>query len=176
MIDCIGLRPCAVVTFGLLLTHRTEEATAMITPRTVGSVVTLLVATLMLVTGCADSGLEYIPSGGTYSMQEAQTLASNTSVDAVKDTKTSDAPALRSKRLATLRAEGPDGTALADALTSTSQATRIRPTTIRECARRRRCGVLIIEAWGDKGGTLTHRRMWLLDRQDLQVVGSSSFR
>lgn len=149
----------------------------MITPRTVGSVVTLLVATLMLVTGCADSGLEYIPSGGTYSMQEAQTLASNTSIDAVKDTKTSDAPALRSKRLATLRAEGPDGTALADALTLDFPSdTASVPLRIESALVDGDAVWLIIEAWGDKGGTLTHRRMWLLDRQDLQVVGSSSFR
>ncbi|TDB38481.1 MAG: hypothetical protein D9V44_05610 [Actinobacteria bacterium] len=136
-----------------------------------------LLPLLILGAGCSKPGLEYIPTGGSYTMDEAQAAAVSTSLEAVKGVKTADAPALRTKRLEQLRTEGPEASALADLLTkdfpseTAAVPLRIESATIDgdDCW-------LVIEAWGDENGVLTHRRLWIIDRATLEITGSSSFR
>lgn len=136
-----------------------------------------LVPLLVLNGGCSKPGIEYIPSGDSYTMDEAQSVAASASLESVKDVRTSDAPALRTERLEQLRTKGPEASQLADALTKdfpsemSAVPLRIESATIdgAECW-------LVIEAWGDEDGQLTHRRLWVIDRMTLEIRGSSSFR
>lgn len=138
----------------------------------------MLLAALALLIGCSSNpGLEYIPSGGTYTMQQAQQVAAAISLDSVEGIKTSNASVLRTERLRQLRSEGPAASDLADALTkdfpsdTSAVPLRVEAATVD--------GVkvwIVIEAWGDDLGTLEHRRLWVMDRTSLGIVGSSSFR
>ncbi len=136
-----------------------------------------LLLLLVLTAGCAKSGLEYIPTGGSYSMDEAQEAAASTSLESVKDVRTADAPMLRTERLGKLRTQGPDASALADALTKDFPSeTAAVPLRI-ESATVDGIGVwLVVEAWGDENDVLAHRRLWVIDRTTLEIIGSSSFR
>lgn len=136
-----------------------------------------LLPLLALGAGCSKPGLEYIPTGGTYTMDEAQAAAAATNLESVKDVRTADAPALRTERLEQLRTNGPEASALADALTkdfpseTAAVPLRVESGTIdgAECW-------LVIEAWGDDDGALSHKRLWVINRTTLEIIGSSSFR
>ena len=136
-----------------------------------------LLSIIVLASGCSKAGLEYIPAGGTYTMQAAQTAAAEVSLDGVREVMTADASALRTERLTDLRANGDEASALADMLTvdfpseTAAVPLRVEVATVD--------GVpvwLVIEAWGDEGEVLTHRRLWVIDRTTLEVIGSSSYR
>lgn len=134
-------------------------------------------ALTLLLAGCSKPVLEYIPSGGTYTLDEVQRSASGVALDGVDHISTSDAPAARAKRMLELRAEGSDASALADALTRDFPSdTAAVPIRIERATVDGSKVWIVIEAWGDQDGTLSHRRLWLLDQATLQVTGSSSFR
>lgn len=137
----------------------------------------VLLLLLVLAVGCSSADLEFIPTGGEYTRQEAQDAAAAIDIEPVRDVTSADAPEMRSERLESLRSNGTEASALADALTrdfpSETAAVPLRV----EAASVDGVDVwLVFEAWGDEGGTLTHRRLWILDREALTVIGSSSFR
>jgi hypothetical protein len=127
-----------------------------------------LLSIIVLISGCSKAGLEYIPAGGTYTMQDAQSAAAVASLDSVRDVMTADASALRTDRLTDLRSNGDEASALADMLTVDfpSEIAAVDGTSV----------WLVIEAWGDEGEVLTHRRLWVIDKTTLEVIGSSSYR
>ncbi|PKQ19576.1 MAG: hypothetical protein CVT66_09330 [Actinobacteria bacterium HGW-Actinobacteria-6] len=136
-----------------------------------------LLSIIVLISGCSKAGLEYIPAGGTYTMQDAQSAAAVASLDSVRDVMTADASALRTDRLTDLRSNGDEASALADMLT-VDFPSEIAAVPLRiEAATVDGTSVwLVIEAWGDEGEVLTHRRLWVIDKTTLEVIGSSSYR
>lgn len=136
-----------------------------------------VLALALLLAGCSKTVLEYIPSGGTYTLADVQKTASEVPLDEVDHIATADAPAARAEQMLELRAKGSDASALADALTRDFPSdTAAVPVRIEAATVDGSEVWIIIEAWGDKDGTLSHRRLWLLDQDTLQVTGSSSFR
>lgn len=126
--------------------------------------------------GCDRSTIEFIPSGGPYTMTQVEDLAAQVSLADVEDEKTANGPALREEALLELRKAGADASLLADALTrdfpsgATSVPLLVEGATVD--------GVeawIVVEAWGDGDGTLSRRRVWVLDRSDFTILGSTSF-
>lgn len=127
-------------------------------------------------TGCARATLEYIPEGGSYTMTELEDLVSTLDIGDVTDLTAADAAGARVERLASLRREGERAVALADALTegfptdSASVPVRVEAATVDG-----QSVWVVVEAWGEPGARLTHRRLWLLDYETLEIVSGSSF-
>jgi len=143
-------------------------------PKTIVIVFALLACTILA--GCDASTLEYIPNGTAYTMAQAEDMASRISLDDVKNVKTADGQDLRENALLELRAKGSESSKLADALTrdfpsgATSVPLRVESATVDNTD-----VWLVVEAWGEVDGTLSHRRLWVLDRSTFTVLASSSF-
>jgi hypothetical protein len=125
---------------------------------------------------CGQPALEFIPNGGTYTMSEAEAMASGVSLSDVGDVKTSEGSALRSERLLQLREKGAEAALLADALVRDFPSGAASVPLLVESATVDGTSVwLVVEAWGDEDGVLSRRRLWVLDRLTYGVVASSSF-
>lgn len=125
---------------------------------------------------CGQPALEYIPNGGAYTMAQAEDIASGISLSDVEGVKTSEGPALRKERLLQLREAGTEASLLADALTRDfPSGTASVPLLIESATVDGTEAWLVVEAWGDKDGTLSRRRLWVLDRSTFTVLASSSF-
>lgn len=125
---------------------------------------------------CAASTLEYIPNGGVYTIAQAEDLASHVSLARIENVRTSEGAARREEALLELRKTGDDGSLLADALTREfpSGATSV-PLLVESASVDGREVWIVVEAWGDEDGTLSRRRLWVLDRSTFVVLASSSF-
>jgi len=121
--------------------------------------------------------IEWVSEANTYTLTRAGKLASSVDISDVSDTPAADAPALRQEYLISLRSHGEAAAALADHLTrdfpvdSASVPVRVERATVDG-----KPIWFVVEAWAEKNGTLTHRRMWLISRADFTVIGSSSYR
>ncbi len=121
--------------------------------------------------------MRFIPDGGTYTLAEAQDLAEATDIGDVRDLDSDEARQERQERLSQLRGEGEAAQALADVLTTQLPADSAAVPLRIEAAVVDETDVwIVVEAWGDDGAPLEHRRLWLFDRETLQLVGSASFR
>ncbi|MGB4593416.1 MAG: hypothetical protein WBI63_06540 [Coriobacteriia bacterium] len=144
--------------------------------RSRGVMIVLLVFVCIALTGCSTT-FEYVPEGAQYTFAEAEELASSAPLGSASDMKTSDANGVRQERLTELRGYGDAERALADALTRDFPADHAAvPLRIEAGTVDGKDAWIIIEAWGDKDATLTHKRLWVLDRATYAVIGSSSFR
>ena len=128
------------------------------------------------IAGCDRSTLEYIPSGGPYTMAQVEDLATQVSLSAVENKQTADGATLREEALLELREADNDAALLADALTrdfpsdATSVPLLIEAATVDEVD-----AWIVVEAWGDTDGTFSRRRVWVLDRSTFTILGSTSF-
>lgn len=126
--------------------------------------------------GCDRGTLEYIPSGGPYTMAQVEDLAVQVSLSDIEDERTTDGSALREEALLELREADANAALLADALTrdfpsdATSVPLLVEAATVDEVD-----AWIVVEAWGDKDGTLSRRRVWVLDRSTFTILGSTSF-
>jgi len=139
--------------------------------------IAVLALTILASTGCAAAVLEYIPEGGAYTLSEVQERAVGVDAHGANKIKTVDADAERVDRLVYLRRQGEEAAALADALTSgfPTESASV-PVLVERGTVDGQPVWIIVEAWGEPGAKLAHRRLWLLDATTLAVVNSSSFR
>ncbi|MHB1342293.1 MAG: hypothetical protein ACYC77_10565 [Coriobacteriia bacterium] len=136
----------------------------------------LLAALCLMLAGCATT-LEYVPEGVDYTLDEVEDLAQSIPLGPVEDIATEDGTETRQQRLTELRGYGDTERALADALTSDFPVDPGAVPVYIEAGRVDGDVVwIIIEAWGEQGSTLVHRRLWVLDRTTYTVLTSSSFR
>lgn len=126
--------------------------------------------------GCDRNTLEYIPSGGPYTMAQVEDLAAQVSLSDVENEQTADGSALRQEALLELREADTNASLLADALTRDfpSDATSV-PLLVEAATVDGTDAWIVVEAWGDKDGTLSRRRVWVLDRATFTILGSTSF-
>lgn len=138
---------------------------------------TLAAAIALALTGCGSSTLEYIPEGGTYTLAEVQARAVAVDSGGADEIATDDANDERTDRLVQLRRQGDEAAALADALTAGFPSENASvPILVERGTVDGQPVWIVIEAWGEPGAKMEHRRLWLLDDQTLEVVSSSSFR
>lgn len=145
--------------------------------RFIATPVLLIIIALALV-GCGrNTTMEYIPEGGSYALVEIEAVARSVNVTPLENVLPSDIPDTRQKYLTDLRGHGGEASRVADALTRDFPLdTAAVPLLVEAAEVDGRPVWLIVEAWAEEGGTLAHRRLWLLDRETLDLVDSMSFR
>lgn len=129
--------------------------------------------------GCTPQpyALRYEPTGEPLTGLEAETLAATTDVSALSKTPSADAPALRSDVLEELRAKSEAGQRAADLLTEGfPEKTEAVPVLVRFSSVDGTAAVVVVEAFGDDGGMLTHRRLWVFVRDSGAILRAASFR
>ncbi len=138
--------------------------------------ITVTALTALALAGCGTATVEYIPEGGAYTLAEVQERAATVEAHGADRIATDDAYEERVDRLVYLRRQGEAAAALADALTSgfpTENASV--PILVEHGTVDGQPVWIVVEAWGEDGARMEHRRLWLLDDQTLDVVNSSSF-
>lgn len=127
--------------------------------------------------GCAARyELRFETSGSPLTGPQAEQLAATTDISTLASVTTTDAVAMRTKVLSDLRTRGELGQRTADLLTvGFPERTAAVPVLVRACAVDGVDAVLVVEAFGGVGGTLTHRRLWVFDRASGQILRAASF-
>jgi hypothetical protein len=134
----------------------------------------LLVAASLVACGSA-ARLTFIPDGGPYTAEELPALLASADLTAVASIKTEDGPHLRQEMLTSLRRQGDDAAALADTLTREFPADVTSVPLVVERATYDGSPVwIVIESWGEDGGTLSHRRLWVFSYEERAVVAALS--
>ena len=120
--------------------------------------------------------LRFEAHGAPLTSTAAAALAASTDIAPLASVTSTDAPAVRTKMLGVLRAKGDAGARAADLLTKGFPAsTASVPVLVRLCRVDGVDAVVVVEAFGDAGGTLTHRRLWIFDRTSGALLRAASF-
>jgi hypothetical protein len=137
-----------------------------------------LAALACLAAGCAPRfELRFETSGPALTGDAAQQLAATTDISALAGVTTTEAVTMRASVLADLRTSGSLGRRTADLLTIGFPArTPSVPVLVRACPVDGKDAILVVEAYGSPGGTLTHRRLWVFDRASGALLLAASFR
>ena len=141
-------------------------------------IMTAVVSVVLLLTGCSGQfRARFETSGGPLDTAGAEQLARTTDISALSRVKADDAPALRDKVLSDLRTHGAKGELAATLLTTGFPVpTRSVPVLVRYSKVDDRDAVIVVEAFGDAGGRLTHRRLWVFDADTGAIIAAASFR
>jgi hypothetical protein len=108
---------------------------------------------------------------------QAERLASTTDISALASVTSTDSVAMRATVLADMRTRGPLGSRAADLLTvGFPERTTAVPVLVRSCKVDGVDAVIVVEAYGRAGGTLTHRRLWVFDASSGTVLRAASFK
>jgi hypothetical protein len=137
-------------------------------------------ASILVLASCAPATpfqVRFEPNGAPLTAKAAEALASTTDISALSSVTTTDAPDLRATVLAELRSKGSDGARAADLLTVGFPArTASVPVLVRLCPVDGTSAVVVVEAYGDTGGKLTHRRLWVFARDTGALIRAASFK
>lgn len=121
-------------------------------------------------------GVRLETEGAPLTAAGAERLAASTDIRAFASVETSRAPALRASALQELRASGEAGTRAADLLTAGfPEKTASVPVLVRFCRVDGADAVMAVEAYGDAGSMITHRRLWVFDRDSGTLLRAASF-
>ena len=138
----------------------------------------LILPALMLV-ACGPAAaptVRFETAGAPLTSATAEALAASTDIEALSGVTMADAPALRDEMLAQLRAKGKAGSCAAELLTTGfPKRTASVPVLVRDCTVDGVEAVVVVEAYGDAGKTLTHRRLWVFDRATGAILRAASF-
>jgi len=121
--------------------------------------------------------LVWEPEGGTYVTDDLQELLEDADLGSASSVDAADAPALRKDLLVDLRAQGEDASFVADLLTTgfppdaAALPMRIEGANVNDTET-----WLVFEAWGETTGLLSHRRLWVFDRKNGNVIQALSKR
>lgn len=138
------------------------------------------VLTVVVLGACARTAALHVrfePASAPLTALEAETLAATTDIGSVSSMGTNEAPAVRTAMLNELRGKGPAGAHAARLLTSGfPTSTASIPVLVRICSFEGTSAVVVVEAFGDPGGKLTHRRLWVFASASDSVIRAASFR
>lgn len=139
-----------------------------------------IVLMVLLLAACGRQtppSVTFEPDGAPLTAVEAEELAASTDIASVAVFAVEDAPALRATMLRQLRAKGSTGVRAAQLLTAGfPTATASVPILVRLCRFEGKDAVVVVEAFGDTTGKLTHRRLWVFDPVNGGVLRAASFR
>jgi len=140
----------------------------------------VIVLTAVLLVACGrptPPSVRFEAKGAPLTAIEAEKLAASTDIASLAGVTTEDASTLRAAMLEQLRAFGADGERAADLLTAGfPKDTASVPVLVRVCRFEGRSAFVVVEAFGDAGGALAHRRLWVFDATTGNVVRAASFR
>ena len=118
-----------------------------------------------------------VDAGARYTTAQVEEAANATPLGAAASLTVEQAPAQRQSALAGLRRTGPVGVSAADLLTRMFPAsTAAVPVHIEHATVDGIDALIVVEAAQGKAGTLTTRRVWILDDRTGAVIDSASFR
>lgn len=129
-----------------------------------------------LLVACAPRvALSYLPEGGSYTAADVGQVLDRSELARAAKVPTDEAPALRQQALASLRRHGEDAAALADTLTRDFPADAASvPLVVERATFEGKPAWVVAEVWGDAGGTLSHRRLWVFSYDDRAVIAAQS--
>lgn len=141
------------------------------------ALVVLTIAFLVSACGRAPArGLVFETSGAALTAADAEALAASTDISAYASVEASAGPSLRVAALERLRSEGDIGAQVADMLTKGfPPGNGSIPVLVRICTVDGTRAAVVVEAYGDLGGTITHRRLWVFRLADGSILRASSF-
>lgn len=126
---------------------------------------------------CSAPQARYVAEGGDHDAASVESLLADTDFSDVEDVATSDAAGLREDVLVALRTEGDGASEAADMLTSGfPQPTEAVPVLVEAGTFEGMDAWIVLEAWGEEDGTLTHRRAWVFDRGTGDLLWTGSLR
>jgi len=138
----------------------------------------LLIFVLALTGACATRAhLQFIPEGGTYTAESLPVALETSDAGPTAKIATGDASAVRQQVLADLRTNGDEAGVLADVLTAEfPPGVAAVPYTVEKGAYEGEPAWIVFEAWGEPGGTLSYRRIWVFAAADKAVMAAHSVR
>lgn len=139
----------------------------------------VLLLLLLTTAACGSpSHVTFIPEGGSYKVGDLiSTLDAANPPAAHARVSPEDIPEARQEALADLRSQGDDAAALADTLTSQfPHDVAAVPFSVERGQLDGRPAWIVIESWGDPGGQLEFRRLWVFSYDDLSVLAAHSIR
>lgn len=145
-----------------------------------GTLVAVLLVTLLAMAastaGCTAHEITYIDTNATYTLDEAEIMARQTSKPKFAGEAVSVAETLRQTQLTTLRAEGEDPAELASLLTDLfPDDQRSVPYYTEAATVDGDPAWIVVEVWGPQGETLDNSRVWVLERGTGRVILSATF-
>lgn len=137
-----------------------------------------LILLLALVSGCASpSRVDFIPEGGSYTADGLAEALKAVDPEAAARVDAEDAVDVRQEALADLRTHGDQAAALADVLTAEfPPETAAVPFRVERGTYEGAEVWVVFEAWGDSGGKLDYRRVWIFSYDDKAVLAALSDR
>jgi hypothetical protein len=144
------------------------------------ALIVILASLALAVTACGRTEkpltVRFETSGSAITSKAAEALAASTDISAFASVTSTDAPALRTTMLGQLRARGDAGARAAELLTAGFPvSTPSVPVLVQVRPVDGVSAILVVEAYGDAGGTLTHRRLWVFDRVTGAMMRAASF-
>lgn len=133
---------------------------------------------MVSVAACASpSRVNFIPEGGSYTAESIASALDASEPGRTAKVETAEAPSVRQESLADLRTNGDDAAALADVLTSEFPTdVAAVPYTVEKGTYEGEPAWIVYEAWGDAGGSLSYRRIWVFAYDDKAVLAAHSVR
>jgi hypothetical protein len=112
-----------------------------------------------------------------YTLDELESYTAEADASPTDGVDVSEAAEVREELLVELRTSGDDGAAVATMLTDGFPPETASVPVLAEAAVVDGQDVwLVVEAWGDDEGELTHRRLWVFDQKDGALVHALSVR
>ncbi|MRS12904.1 MAG: hypothetical protein EG823_07510 [Actinobacteria bacterium] len=136
----------------------------------------LSVILLTALTACASpSRVTYIPEGGDYTVGDLPQALLDARPGAASRVMGEEAPEVRQEALADLRGHGEDASALADTLTSDFPTDDISlPFAVELGTFEGQPAWIVYEAYGEAGGELSSKRIWVFSYDDRTVLAAHS--
>lgn len=140
--------------------------------------IAIVLGLAVVVSGCAPRyELRFETSGTPLTGPQAEQLAAGVDISALSSVTATDAVAMRAQVLTDLRTRGELGQRAADLLTvGFPERTSAVPVLVRASSVDGADAVVVVEAFGGAGESLTHRRLWVFDRTSGAVLRAASFR
>lgn len=144
----------------------------------IAAVSTAVLIIALALSGCGGHAtIAYIPDGSTYATEDLESVAMAVDLSVLEDVTPDLIPETRQEYLTDLRSHGDEAGLVADTLTRDFPLDTLAVPLLVESATVEDQEVwLVVEAWAEEGSSLSHRRLWLLDRDTLILVDSLSFR
>lgn len=134
----------------------------------------ILSATLLFGTGCTAAGPRFVDDGTSYDARSAISLLESSDAGRLAVAPVEDSEDLRQDALAALRRRGGVARDAAQLLTETfAAAARGVPYYVERARYDGEDGWIVLEASGRGAGTLSDRRLWVLDAQGRVLLFSS---
>ena len=123
----------------------------------------VLAALTLLLAGCEPTGPEFVAEGRSYTLNTALELSDTIDAGGLAEQPTSKANELRHEALVALRKQGDMAENAAKVITATFPAeTSGVPYYVERALYHSEPALIIVEAIGPQGGTLSDRRVWVL--------------